>query len=225
MRSIDEPTLCEGLPDQVPGNGLQSSRVTCLIDRAKNGDSEAVSRLYRLCSGRLRMVARRRLGRQLRLKLESMDVVQSVWKDVLVDLGRFTNGGFEEFLLWLDTRILRKIKDRGRYYTAQKRDMNREEDIFMRCSDSLDSPLPRTQDTSPSTAAARDEGTQRFLEFVRSLPGPERQAVILRMCDDMSYTEIGRHMGVPTEEAKRLCTKGVRSLAHLIVLWRHNRPK
>jgi RNA polymerase sigma-70 factor (ECF subfamily) len=54
-----------------------------LIERLNDGDADAAERAFLSCEPYLRMVVRRRLSRSLRSKLDSMDIVQSIWADVL----------------------------------------------------------------------------------------------------------------------------------------------
>ncbi|MFO0965947.1 MAG: sigma-70 family RNA polymerase sigma factor [Gemmataceae bacterium] len=70
-----------------------------LLDQFASGDSGAAKRLFAACEPYLREVVRRRLPHWLRPRFDSMDIVQSVWADVLrgqrggtwrfEDLGRF----------------------------------------------------------------------------------------------------------------------------------------
>ena len=54
-----------------------------LIDRLNQGDEQAFRDLFETYRPVLRMVVRRRLSAPLRSKLDSEDVVQSVWADLL----------------------------------------------------------------------------------------------------------------------------------------------
>lgn len=54
-----------------------------LLDQLTQGDSAAAEQVFRTYAPYLRMVVRRQLSRGLRAKFDSMDVVQSVWADLL----------------------------------------------------------------------------------------------------------------------------------------------
>src|SRR5271170_5186566 len=54
-----------------------------LIERLNKGDMSAAERAFVAYEPYLRMAVRRRLTGPLRTKLDSMDIVQSVWADVL----------------------------------------------------------------------------------------------------------------------------------------------
>ena len=54
-----------------------------LIERLNKGDIAAAERALLAYEPYLRMAVRRRLSGAMRTKLDSMDIVQSVWADVL----------------------------------------------------------------------------------------------------------------------------------------------
>ncbi len=54
-----------------------------LLDRLNNGDAAAAEEIHAIYGPYLQMLVRRRLRPALRAKFDSMDVVQSVWADVL----------------------------------------------------------------------------------------------------------------------------------------------
>src|SRR5262245_64988218 len=59
-----------------------------LLDRARHGDREALGRLARRYEPDVRLVARVRLGRALRPYLDTVDLVQSVHRSLLLGLRR-----------------------------------------------------------------------------------------------------------------------------------------
>ena len=56
-----------------------------LLEQLGNGDAEAAERVFRDYEPYLRMIVRRRLTPSLRSKFDSIDIVQSVWTNILVD--------------------------------------------------------------------------------------------------------------------------------------------
>jgi RNA polymerase sigma-70 factor (ECF subfamily) len=63
-----------------------------LIERLNDGDIDAAERAFLAYEPYLRMAVRRQLTGALRSKLDSMDIVQSVWADVLC---RFREAGWQ----------------------------------------------------------------------------------------------------------------------------------
>jgi RNA polymerase sigma-70 factor (ECF subfamily) len=63
--------------------GPDSDTLDRLLDRLNSGDMAAAEQVFQTYEPYLRMLVHRQLGPSLRAKFDSMDVVQSVWADVL----------------------------------------------------------------------------------------------------------------------------------------------
>ena len=62
---------------------MNSAPLEILLERLASGDSEAAGRVFLAYEPYLRMVVRRQLSPGLRAKFDSVDIVQSIWADVL----------------------------------------------------------------------------------------------------------------------------------------------
>ncbi len=62
---------------------MTSNPLEPILDELTRGDSDAAERVFRTYEPLLRMVVRRQLSPSLRAKFDSIDIVQSVWADVL----------------------------------------------------------------------------------------------------------------------------------------------
>jgi RNA polymerase sigma-70 factor (ECF subfamily) len=62
---------------------MSDAPLDTLLEKLGSGDSEAAERVFRSYEPFLRALVRRRLTPPLRSKFDSMDVVQSVWADIL----------------------------------------------------------------------------------------------------------------------------------------------
>jgi RNA polymerase sigma-70 factor (ECF subfamily) len=62
---------------------IRSEPLETLLDKLSSGDPDAAQRVFVAYEPYLRMVVRRRLTPALRVKFDSLDIVQSVWADLL----------------------------------------------------------------------------------------------------------------------------------------------
>jgi RNA polymerase sigma factor (sigma-70 family) len=70
---------------------MQTDALDQLLDKLSSGDDAAAEEVFRAYEPYLRVVVRRMLPANMRPKFDSVDVVQSVWADVL---RRFRDGGY-----------------------------------------------------------------------------------------------------------------------------------
>jgi RNA polymerase sigma-70 factor (ECF subfamily) len=62
---------------------MSAASLDTMLEKLSNGDAKAAERVFRDYEPFLRAMVRRRLTPSLRSKFDSMDVVQSVWTDVI----------------------------------------------------------------------------------------------------------------------------------------------
>ena len=67
---------------------LAADPLDSLLEKLGQGDPDAAEEVFRAYEPYLRLVVRRQLSENLRAKFDSMDIVQSVWADVLVGFRR-----------------------------------------------------------------------------------------------------------------------------------------
>src|SRR5205807_5644991 len=72
-----------GLMRVMGGALVNSVPLEILLEKLASGDSEAAGRVFLAYEPYLRMVVRRQLSPGLRAKFDSVDIVQSIWADVL----------------------------------------------------------------------------------------------------------------------------------------------
>jgi len=82
-----------------------------LLQRARGGSAEALNELYDRCAARLLGYIRLRLGRDLRARLESRDILQAAMLKSVEHLREFKGGGTRSFLAWLARIAEHEIRD------------------------------------------------------------------------------------------------------------------
>jgi RNA polymerase sigma-70 factor (ECF subfamily) len=192
-----------------------------LVERAVHGDQEAISALYHLYERQLRSAVNDKLGTKLRGQMDTVDLIQSVWKDVLADIDDFEYQGPESFFRWLLTRLIRKIQTKARYFTRGKRDLKKLKRIPTADSSDHGISMPPSRDFSPSEAAIDRERLEKLSAILDTFPPIQREVLILRMRDEKEYEEIGRLIGKSADSTRKLFG---RSLEKLIDLMRREAP-
>jgi RNA polymerase sigma-70 factor (ECF subfamily) len=166
-----------------------------LIERLNRGDAKAAERAFLAYEPYLRMAVRRRLSGPLRSKLDSMDVVQSVWADVLAGLGekgwRFADRThFRAFLVKVACN--RVIDCRRRHGRAIERERTLNE---IRPDE-----LPRAHEPRPSEIAQSNELWKRMLE---DCPASHREILVLKR-QGMLLGEIADRTGLHEGSIRRI---------------------
>ncbi len=166
-----------------------------LIERLNKGDVKAAERAFLAYEPYLRMAVRRRLNGPLRSKLDSMDIVQSVWADVLSGIGesgwRFADRShFRAFLVKVARNRL--IDRRRQHHRAIEKErtiagMDPEE-------------LPRAHEPRPSEIA---QGNELWKEILEQCTPAHREILILKR-QGLLLTEIAARTGLHEGSIRRI---------------------
>ena len=175
-----------------------------LIERLNQGDVAAFERAFLAYEPYLRMAVRRRLSGRLRAKFDSLDVVQSVWADVLAgcrDSGwQFTDRSHLRAFL---VKVARnRLIDRRRQH---HRALEKERAL----AETAANQLPRARDPRPSEIAQRNELWNAMLN---QCPPAHREILVLRR-QGMRYGEIAERTGLHEGSIRRIIYDLARRMA------------
>ena len=193
-----------------------------LVTAAAGGDTGAVQQLLQRHLPGLRAYVRLRAGATLRKHESSSDLVQSVCRDVLENMGRFRYPGEAAFRAWLYATALRKIADRAEYWRAAMRDPAREVRLTpgtlttARPSATDDARLAevyRASFFSPSQAAMGREALARIESAFEKLPEDYREVIVLSRVVGLSRAEIAERMGRTEASVRNLVSRALAELA------------
>lgn len=176
------------------------------VQRAKEGDSDALNELFRRYYGLLIEVARRRLGPRLKLKEDADDLAQTTFREATRDFRHYRYQGDDSLLRWLIQILNNKIRDRAEFYSAGKRDMSRERTIEAP-TDNDDGPRaiePESTDLSVTRQVSREEEFAILRKGLERLSPDHRQAITLVFFQGLSLRQAGEQMGGKTEDAVRM---------------------
>ena len=159
-----------------------------LLIAARSGDSEALEKLVAQYEPELRIVARMRLGAALRPHLDSIDLVQSVHRSLLVGLraDRFDISSPEKLIALALTIVRRKVAKHWRHLKRQQRLSGVDDG----CSDDLVDTLLALQSSEPTVSES--SGIREHLQrLMLELDPIERQLIAMRI-DGFSTIDVAR---------------------------------
>lgn len=176
-----------------------------LIRRAQEGSPEALNALYERCAGRLLAYVRLRLGRDLRARLESRDILQVAMVKSIEHLNEFKGQETGSLMGWLARIADNEIRDRADYYQRQRRDAARE------------MPL---EDDAPVAALTRsalsrvilDEEAERLEAALEALSPAHREVILLRKFEELSFADIARRLGKSEDACRMLLARAMTAL-------------
>jgi RNA polymerase sigma factor (sigma-70 family) len=182
---------------------MSTDPLDALLDRLGTGDEAAAAEVFKTCEPYLRLVVRRQLPAQLRAKFDSIDIVQSVWADVLDGFRRagwrFADAAHLRAFLVKVTR--NRLIDR---YRKHRSALSREERLE-------DAELAETpaDDPHPSQVAQADELWERMLALC---PPGHRELLRLKR-QGASLAEIAERTGLHPSSVRRILYELARRLA------------
>lgn len=157
--------------------------------------------------GGLLQYVRRRLGRGLRARETSVDLVQSICREALEDLDGLDYRGAPSFRRWLYTRAENKLRDRGRHWGRERRSAGREDAH-------LDPGVePPAESPSPSSCAAARETLERVERAFAQLPEDHRRVILLARVEGLSHEAIARELGRSVLATRSLLSRALARLA------------
>lgn len=190
-----------------------------LVEQARAGDPQAVESLLERVLPSLRAFVRLKTGKLLRAKESNSDLVQSVCREVLADMGRFDYRDEGVFRWWLYETALRKILDRQRYYLADKRDAARETQL-QDGPTAGDSALLQSYACflTPSAEAIAHEEVEHLEQAFDQLPEHYREVIVQARIMGFTQAEIARRMGRSEASVRNLLPRALARLSTLLAV-------
>lgn len=162
-----------------------------LIERATDGDAAAREDLLAESIPTLVDFLRARMGPLLRSQETSVDLAQSVCREVLQDLPTFEYRGDGAFVRWLQTRAEYKLLKRCRFYKQERRDVTRQGPSIDHLPDVGQPADPLT----PSHDARALEELDRLRDALDRLPPDYREVIVLSRIVGLTPEQVAARMG------------------------------
>ncbi len=182
-----------------------------LVTRARGNDAAAVEALLVHHLPGLQGWLRLRMGAQLRARETPEDLVQSVAREVLAELGTFEWRGEAAFRHWLYVKAQRKLVDKARFVAAARRTPARERAAAHPQSDGL--PAGLADLLTPSRAVESEDEIRRIERAFAELPADYQEAISLQRLCAMEYADLAARMHRSEGAVRNLVHRGLSRLA------------
>ena len=171
-----------------------------LLDKLCQGDSEAAEQVFKVYEPYLRKIVRRQLPDRLRAKFDSLDIVQSVWLDVLEG---FRDAGWR----FRDADQLRAF--------LVKATRNRFIDRYRQHRRALEREIPLSGVQRPSTQPRPSEIVRAndLWERLLALCPPEHHDLLRLKRDGLSAVDIAARVGLHEDSVRCILRELAQKLA------------
>ena len=180
---------------------------SALLREARRGSPEAISALFERYAESLHLLIRARLGRQLRRRLDSRDILQVTLLKAFENLDRFAGSGSRSLMAWLGTIAVHEIRDQADFQGRAKRDAARDRTLHSHLG-----PAARQVHTEVSRLQIKED--LRHLEAaLDQLSEAHREIILLRSYEELTFKEIGERLGRTPEASRKLYARAKAALA------------
>lgn len=189
-----------------------------LVALAKGGDNSAIEQLCKMYSEHVRRMVRLRMDKEIRPKLDSIDVVQDALFSALQGIENFTYTNEGDFLRWLLRIAQNVLYDNLDKLHADKRDVRREVRLesnttknkgdFVEVSGLIDT-------ATPSAIMAKKEDLDKLEKAMDRLKPEYRRVILLAKIEGLSYEEIANKLDKSTNVVGHLLSRALASLTDI----------
>jgi RNA polymerase sigma-70 factor (ECF subfamily) len=168
-----------------------------LIARARDGDSSALSALFRRHGHALRQWARGRLPRWARAYADTADVVQDVLLQTFRRIDRFEDRGRGALRAYLRQAVVNRINDEVRRVRRRPTDGLDDDEILELAG----------HEPSPFDSALDEERERHYKTALVALSDEERMLVVGRLELGYNYDQLALVCGRATPDAARVAVR------------------
>lgn len=178
------------------------------IFNARRGDRQALDCLLDRLQERLLEMAHRELGPSLRAKIHTSDLLQSAFLDVVRYVETFEGETEEQFIGWFHRILNHNIRDKVRYFDAQKRRIGDQESVTR-----LADPMGRTPSTEVQLGDIEEGVSDEMKRALGNLTPEQRVVIELRFTKGMTHNEIADEVGRSPEAIRAMVWRARAALA------------
>jgi RNA polymerase sigma-70 factor, ECF subfamily len=186
-----------------------------LLQRAIDGERDALGDLLASYARYLTLLARVQIGRRIQGKIDPADIVQETFLEVQRQFPRFRGTSEGEFLAWLRRILAGQLAVMFRRFVGtQARDVGLEQELdadLDQSAQAIGEQLAASIST-PSQRAARREQAVLLAEALGQLPEDYREVIILRHLESLPFAEVARRMERSEDSVQKLWVRALASL-------------
>jgi RNA polymerase sigma-70 factor, ECF subfamily len=182
---------------------MDAGETARLVGQARAGSDAALEALYQRCARKLLPLIRIRMGRALRAEMESRDILQAVLLKSFAKLPQVQEPA--ALMGWLSRIAEHEIRDRADYQNRQRRDAARKAPL----DDAADVPAPVRLALSQVIV---NEAVERLERALEDLPDAQREVVVLRKMEELTFPEIGARIGRTDDACRMLYARAMTAL-------------
>jgi RNA polymerase sigma-70 factor (ECF subfamily) len=187
-----------------------------LLARSRQGDRAALEQLLVQELPRLRAFVRLNVDPLVRARESCSDLVQSVCRELLGNLGELEDRGPQAFRAWLFAWTLHKIRDRRKFHLAERRSPAREVPLAQAAGSSAGPEPCYASAFSPSRVAIAGETAQRLEAAFDRLPESYREILALSRIAGLSHAEIAERTNKSVGNVRVTLHRAVARLATVL---------
>ena len=194
-----------------------SEETARLLALARAGDREALGALFARHRQRLRRMVELRLDRRLQARIDSSDVIQEAYVEVVTRLKEYLNAPTYPLFLWFRLIVGERLLKLHRHHLGtQMRDAGLEVSLYRGALPEASSAALAAQllgkHTSPTQAAVRADRMLRLQEALNTLDAVDREVLSLRHFEELSLAETALSLGIAEAAAAKRYIRALKRL-------------
>jgi RNA polymerase sigma-70 factor (ECF subfamily) len=203
------------------GTTDDENELTMLLQRAAEGDEQAVQALFARHRDRLKRMIHLRLSRRVQGRVDDSDVLQETFLDVARRLHEYMANPKLPFYLWLRHMAELKLTEvHRRHLGTHLRDADREVTLHRGGLPEADSVSLAAQLlgqlTTPSQAAIKAETRLLVQEALNSMDALDREVLALKHFEQLSISEMAEVLGMSKAGAGSRYLRAIKRLKELL---------
>jgi RNA polymerase sigma factor (sigma-70 family) len=187
-----------------------------LLEEWHGGNRDALGRLLDRNLGWIRARVELRMGPLLRAKGGPTDYVQDAMVEILRYGPKFVMSDEAQFRVLMVKIVENVLRGRHDWFTADRRAAEREQATPEESA--LDIDARRRTATRPSQALARSEAIELTRLGIALLDEEDREVIVLRQWDGLSFAEIGGRLGIEGDAVRMRFQRALPRLAQKVEL-------